>query len=152
MDGMGKVAIVTGGSRGFGRAAAAALVADGWRVVVDGRDARSLEKAAAATGAVAVPGDVADAGHRAALLERAAHLGGIDLLVNSAGTLGPSPLPQVSDLALDALREILDVNVVAQLGLVQLALPMLRTAGGAVVNVTSDPGVVPAELVEVARK
>ena len=141
MVAMSRVAIVTGGSRGFGRAAAAALVADGWRVVVDGRDARALEEAAGATGAVAVPGDVADFGHRAALVDRAARLGGVDLLVNSAGTLGPSPLPRLSGLALDAFEEILDVNVVAQLGLVQLALPMLRAAGGAVVNVTSDAGV-----------
>ena len=138
---MSNVAIVTGGSRGFGRAVAAALVLDGWKVVIDGRDVSALEAAASAIGAVAVDGNLADPDHRTRLVDRAAQLGGLDLVVNSAGTLGPSPLPQLADLPLEGLRELLEVNVVAQLGLAQLALPLLRVRGGAVVNVTSDAGV-----------
>src|SRR5579862_2499843 len=101
---MAQIAIVTGGSQGFGRAVSVALVREGWTVLVDGRDAAALEAAVAATGALAVPGDLNDAAHRAELVARAADLGGLDLLVNSAGTLGPSPLPKLGAYPLDALQ------------------------------------------------
>src|SRR5262245_41828359 len=89
------VAIVQGASRGLGRALAAGLAAAGRRVVLDGRDAEALREAAVAIGpaAVAVPGDVTDPAHRAALIAAADQLGGPDLLVNNAGILGPSPRP-----------------------------------------------------------
>src|SRR5690606_12672568 len=68
-------------------------------------------------------------------------LGGLDLLVNNASLLGASPLPRLRDHPLDALEDVYRVNVLAPLGLVQLALPLLRESGGAVVNVTSDAAV-----------
>lgn len=137
-------AIVTGGSRGLGRAVAAALVADGWEVVVDGREASALVRTAAAAGPTTVPGDVGDPAHRAALLEVVERrTGRLDLLVNNAGTLGPSPLPALAGYPLAELRTVLETNVVAPLGLVQLALPLLRRSGGAVLNVTSDAAVEP---------
>lgn len=132
-----RTAVVTGGSLGFGRAVAVALVADGWHVVIDGRDREAVEEVAAAIGAVAVPGDVTDPAHRSRLLD----LPGLDLLVNNASTLGPSPLPPLGSYSLDALREVLETNVVAPLALVQLALPLLARSGGAVINVTSDAAV-----------
>ncbi|MGH3881022.1 MAG: SDR family NAD(P)-dependent oxidoreductase, partial [Actinophytocola sp.] len=89
----------------------------------------------------AVPGDVTDPAHRAALVAAADELGGADLLVNNAGILGPSPQPRVGDYPLDALRSVYEVNVVAPLGLIQLALPGLRARGGAIVTVTSDAAV-----------
>jgi NAD(P)-dependent dehydrogenase (short-subunit alcohol dehydrogenase family) len=137
------VAIITGGSRGLGRALADDLVADGWQVVVDGRDEEALRDAAAALGhrARAVVGDVADAGHRAELVATAAELGGLDLVVNNASVLGASPLPRLREHPLDALEEVYRVNVVAPLGLLQLALPLLVASGGAVVNITSDAAV-----------
>jgi NAD(P)-dependent dehydrogenase (short-subunit alcohol dehydrogenase family) len=135
------VAIVTGGSRGLGKALAAGLVQAGWHVVVDGRDAAALTAAAREVGAEAVPGDVTDPGHRAELVAAANRAGGADLLVNNAGVLGPSPQPRLAEYPLDMLREVYEVNVVAPLGLVQLALPGLRERGGAVVNVTSDAAV-----------
>jgi NAD(P)-dependent dehydrogenase (short-subunit alcohol dehydrogenase family) len=140
-------AIVTGASRGLGYALAEALVVTGWRVVVDGRDATALRAAAAALGplAVAVPGDVTDAGHRRDLIAAADRLGGIDLLVNNAGILGPSPQPPLARYPLDVLRQVYDVNVFAPLALAQLALHRLRTVGGALVNVTSDAAVEPYE-------
>jgi len=139
------VAIVTGASRGLGLALAAGLVESGWRVVVDARDAGALAAAAATLGpaAVAVPGDVTGAGHRAELLAAADRLGGPDLLVNNAGVLGPSPQPMLGAYPLDVLRQVYEVNVVAPLALTQLALPALRARGGAVVNVTSDAAVEP---------
>ena len=66
---------------------------------------------------------------------------GIDLLVNNAGGLGPSPLPGLADYPLDELADLFTVNVVAPLGLIQAALPSLVARGGVVVNITSDASV-----------
>jgi len=133
------VAIITGASRGLGLALATALAADGWRVVVDGRTLT----AAAIDGVVAIPGDVTDPAHRAALVAAADEYGGADLLVNNAGILGPSPQPALADYPLAALRDVYEVNVYAPLALTQLALPGLAARGGAIVNVTSDAAVEP---------
>lgn len=139
---MTKTALVTGGSSGLGRALAEVLVRQGWQVIVDGRDVEALRKAAAAVGSVPVPGDVTTAGHRAALMDEVRSRGGrLDLLVNNAGALGPSPLPPVAELELEALREVYEANVLAPLALIRLALPPLRASLGAIVNVTSDAAV-----------
>jgi NAD(P)-dependent dehydrogenase (short-subunit alcohol dehydrogenase family) len=133
------VAIVTGASRGLGLALARALSAEGWRVVADARDPVALMRAAASLpGVLPVAGDVTDAGHRAALVDAAGEP--IDVVVNNASALGPSPLPALADLAPDALEHVLAVNVVAPLALVQLALPYLAP-GARIVNVTSDAAV-----------
>jgi NAD(P)-dependent dehydrogenase (short-subunit alcohol dehydrogenase family) len=117
--------------------------------VIDARGAEDLAAAArqiearAGGAVVAVPGDVTDPAHRLALTRQADRLGGPDLLVNNAGILGPSPQPPLADYPLAALREVYEVNVVAPLGLIQLALPALRARHGAVVTVTSDAAVEP---------
>ena len=135
--------IITGGSRGFGLALAGALVTAGWDVVIDGRDRSTLERAAAGLGshAHAVAGDIADAEHRQDLISAARQLGDLKLLVNNASSLGPSPLPRLRDLVIDDLIELYRVNVAAPLAMVQLALPLLETGGGAAVNLTSDAAV-----------
>lgn len=130
------VAIITGGTRGLGRALADSLLHDGWQVVVDARHLADLPD-----GVHGIEGDVADPHHRAALVAAARELGGLDLLVNNASTLGPSPLPSLASYPLDALHEVLAVNVVAPLALIQSALPLLTASGGAIVNVTSDAAV-----------
>ena len=137
------LAIITGGSRGFGHAVAAALVARGWDVVVDGRDEHVLQAAAAALGprAHAIAGDITDAAHRRALVAAAERHGSLGLLVNNASTLGVSPLPPLRDYPLDVLHHVFAVNVVAPIALVQAALPQLVRSGGAIVNVTSDAAV-----------
>ncbi|HEY6606226.1 MAG TPA: SDR family oxidoreductase [Gaiellaceae bacterium] len=133
------VAIVTGASRGLGLALARALVDRGWRVVADARGQSELERAWAGTwDVVPVAGDVADEKHRLALVEAAGEE--IDLLVNNASTLGPSPLPPLAEYSLDELRRVYDVNVTGPLGLVQLALPRLRD-NACVLNITSDAAV-----------
>ncbi|MGY1739341.1 MULTISPECIES: SDR family NAD(P)-dependent oxidoreductase [unclassified Blastococcus] len=138
-----RTALVTGASRGLGRALAAALSARGWHLVVDGRDAGRLAAAVAALPhperVTAVAGDVADPAHRAALA--AAVPGRLDVLVNNASDLGPAPLPRLADLPPDALRRVLEVNAVAPLALVQAVLPALRAAGGRVLDVSSDAAV-----------
>jgi len=131
-------ALVTGAGRGLGLALARSLLADGWRVVVDAR--RAVHLAAALPGAVVVPGDVTDPVHRDAL---AAAVGGqrLDLLVNNASDLGPSPLPPLAEVPLAAVRRVFEVNVIAPLALTQVLLPLLRASGGAVLNVSSDAAV-----------
>src|SRR5688500_12466851 len=123
------IALITGASRGFGRAVAADLAADGWDLVVDARDAAALDDAVAALPAHrgrirALPGDVTQPAHRHALVEAATTLGGLDLLVNNASMLGPSPQPSLAQYPLEELRRIYDTNVLAPLGLVQLAIPL----------------------------
>jgi NAD(P)-dependent dehydrogenase (short-subunit alcohol dehydrogenase family) len=132
-------ALVTGAGRGLGRALAVALLAGGWRVVTDARRAGHL--AAALPGAVVVPGDVTDPAHRDDLVAAVRGLGRLDLLVNNASDLGPSPLPHLADVPLGAARRVLEVDVLAPLALTQAFLPLLRASGGTVINVSSDAAV-----------
>ncbi|HEY0637102.1 MAG TPA: SDR family oxidoreductase [Pseudonocardiaceae bacterium] len=136
-------AIITGASRGLGRELAVALAARGWDLVVDARRPGPLRALADELGprVTAVPGDVTDPEHRAALVAAA---GRPDLLVNNAGGLGPSPLPPLATFPLDELRLLHEVNVVAPLALVQLALPHLAD-GAVIVNLSSDAAVQPYE-------
>ena len=141
---MGRTAIVTGASRGLGLALTRRLVEDGWTVVGDGRDTEALSAAFGPFGdrAIAVPGDITDHEHRIDLLATAVTAGGgLHLVVNNAGGLGPSPLPALAEYPLDDLRRLFDANVVAPLALVQLALPLLTARRGVVVDVTSDASV-----------
>jgi NAD(P)-dependent dehydrogenase (short-subunit alcohol dehydrogenase family) len=116
-------------------------VQDGWRLVIDARGGVELERAQAELGAVvAIAGDVTDPAHRAALVQAAGE--SIELLVNNASTLGPSPQPELARYPLAELERVYRVNVLAPLALVQLALPRLAT-GARIVNVTSDAAVEP---------
>ncbi len=134
-------ALITGAGRGLGLALARALLARGWRVVVDARRAGHL--AAALPGSVVVPGDVTDPAHREALAAAAGRAGRLDLLVNNASELGPSPLPRLADVPLAAVRQVYETNVLAPLALTQLLLPLLRAGGGTVLNISSDAAVEP---------
>jgi NAD(P)-dependent dehydrogenase (short-subunit alcohol dehydrogenase family) len=140
---MTPTALITGASQGLGRALAAALSERGWRLVVDGRDHDRLAAAVAALphpeAVTAIPGDVADPDHRAALAEAVGPT--LDLLVNNASDLGPSPLPPLARLRPDELLRVLAVNTVAPLALVQLTLPELERVHGRVLDVSSDAAV-----------
>lgn len=142
------VAVVTGASRGLGHALTTALVAGGWHVVVDARDAVRLANSLADLPEAAitrVPGDVADAAHRQALADAAERAGGARLLVNNASVLGPSPQPALADYPLDELQRVYAVNTVAPLMLVRTLLPQLRATRGRIVNISSDAAVEPYE-------
>lgn len=129
-------ALVTGASAGLGRALAAALVSRKWTVIGDGRDAAALGAAAREIGFTAVPGDVTDPAHRAALADACPAL---DLLVNNASSLGVTPLPPLGSYPLAELENVYRVNVFAPLALTQLLLPALSR--GVLINVSSDAAV-----------
>ena len=143
---MTKTAVITGASQGLGRALAEGLARDGWQLVIDARTGPDLERAAAdlsrLTKVTAIAGDVVDDDHRAELAAAADRLGGADLLVNNASTLGGSPPPALAAFPLPALLDTFEVNVLAPIALTQLLLPQLRrSTAGAVLNVSSDAAV-----------
>lgn len=134
-----RTAIVTGASRGLGYELAVALVSRGWRVVVDGRHTDALQEAFDnVDDIVVVPGDVGDAAHRRTVVAVAGDR--IDLVVNNAGGLGPSPLPRLADVEPGEMTALFETNVVAALGLIQQAMPHLSPTA-TLVNITSDASV-----------
>ena len=140
------VAIVTGASRGFGKAVTAALLDRGWAVVGDARRAFELETTALELNSarlIALSGDVTDASHRRALVDAATGAGRLSLLVNNASRLGPSPQPTLSDYPASELWAVYHANVFAPLALIQAALPALTGNAGVIVNLTSDAAVEP---------
>ncbi|MEU4335241.1 SDR family oxidoreductase [Micromonospora lupini] len=144
----GRVAIVTGASRGIGLAIARRLVAEGARVGLTARRPEALADAVAALGgpayAVAVPGRADDPAHRAEAVRQVdAAFGPVDLLVNNTG-INPVHGP-LAELDLAAARKILDVNLVAALGWVQeVCAAGMTERGGCVVNVSSIAGLAPS--------
>ena len=136
------VAVITGASRGLGRATAAALTRGGWAVVADARSAADLAVLEREVpGVIALVGDVTEPGHRADLVAEVRRLGALDLLMNNASLLGPSPQPALATYPLDVLRRVYEVDVIAPLALTQDLLPALTRARGVVLNVSSDAAV-----------
>jgi NAD(P)-dependent dehydrogenase (short-subunit alcohol dehydrogenase family) len=129
-------ALVTGASKGLGRALATALAERGWLVIGDAR-----QPIDAPTGVTLIRGDVTDPDHRADIAAAVQRAGRLDLLVNNASDLGPSPLPALGAYPVDALRRVYETDVLAPIALTQLLLPQLRAARGVVMNVSSDAAV-----------
>ncbi len=139
-----RTALITGASRGLGRALAYALAERGWNLILDARGADALQAVQADlsrwTSVTALVGDISDPAHRRALAVAARAAGGLDAVVNNAGILGPSPQPTLLDYPLDVLEQVYRVNAVAQLGVIQAVQASLKP-GARIVNVTSDAGV-----------
>jgi NAD(P)-dependent dehydrogenase (short-subunit alcohol dehydrogenase family) len=141
------VAVITGASQGLGLELARALAREGWQVVGDARGSQALAAAFADLPGTHSPvaGDVTDPAHRAQLAAAAADLGGANLLVNNASTLGASPLPAFADLDPATYLRTFETNVVAPLALVRELLPQLRANNGTVLDISSDAAVEPYE-------
>jgi NAD(P)-dependent dehydrogenase (short-subunit alcohol dehydrogenase family) len=135
------IALITGGSSGLGLALARALDDAGWIVVTDARDADRLRTALEGTTIHGVPGDVIDADHRAALVDAVADLGGLDLLVLNASTLGPLPMRPLSAYEPTEIGEVLRTNSGAQVALMIALGDELLRRDGAVVGISSDAAV-----------
>jgi NAD(P)-dependent dehydrogenase (short-subunit alcohol dehydrogenase family) len=155
------IALITGASKGFGRAVCDALADRGWSLIVDARGAAELDQAARGRSRITTfAGDVTDPDHRRGLAALVGRAGGrLDLLINNASTLGTSPLPQLADYPLDELRQVYETNVIAPLALIQALIEPLTaaadsgtgtgtstststsTSGGTIINISSDAAV-----------
>jgi NAD(P)-dependent dehydrogenase (short-subunit alcohol dehydrogenase family) len=142
-----RVAIVTGASRGLGEVIARVLVDGGFDVVLGARGAAALDRvrdelagrAGRGRQVVALAGDVTDAATRRKWIEAARELGGLDVLVNNASELGG--IGPLADFDVQRFGRVFPVNAGAPVALIQLALPLLATRHGLVVNVTSDAAI-----------
>lgn len=135
----GKVAIVTGSTRGIGRAIAQAMMELGARVVISSEDAADTARAAEEMGALGIPCDVSDDGALAALVDgTVAALGGLDIVVCNAGITGrPGPF---SAIDMEDYARVMAINLRSQVVLCNLAFPHLRARGGNAVLIASLSG------------
>jgi len=133
------VALVTGGSAGLGRALSIALAEAGWTVVTDAR--RPDRLSGLPPGVTAIAGDVTDASHRDALIREVTRHGRLDLLVHNASTLGPTPLPRLDEVSIEALQSVWRPNIGAPLVLTAQLLPLLASSGGVLLSISSDAAV-----------
>lgn len=141
-----RVALITGASRGLGVTLATCLAGQNFDLILTARGAASLEQTTEqlrqyGTTIIALAGDIAEPAHQHRLIEAAESLGRLDVLVNNASELGPSPMPTLAEMPLAAFRHIYEVNVIAPLALTQSALPLLKANHGLVVNLSSDAAV-----------
>ena len=136
--------LITGASRGLGLALARSLAQRGATLIITARGAAALDQAAqelsAYTTVQALSGDVSDPAHQQALAAAVAELGGLDVLVNNASILGPSPQPFLKDYPAADFRHVFKVNTFAPLELVQLLAPQLNQ-GARILNLSSDAAV-----------
>jgi len=146
MSNQQNVALITGASRGLGLALTKAIVERDWSVIITAREAGALHAARAKLDhreqVIAIPGDIANPIHRQTLAEAAHLIGGLDVVINNAGILGLSPQPPLLDYPLDALERVYQINVIAQLGILQAVWKELKP-GAKIINVTSDAGIEP---------
>lgn len=137
----GRKVLITGASRGLGATLAGLFAGDGDHVIVTGRDAGALHRAASRLrsrgGTVTeVAGDVADPAHRDELARSAGAR--LDVVVHNASTLGTSPLPHLMEAEPDVMRRVMEVNLIAPLALTRVLRPSLVTGDGLVIHIGSD--------------
>lgn len=147
-----KNALITGASRGLGRALARKLAEQAWGLVIDARNRKALDETrdeltgksngSGVPNIIAIAGSVTSESHRKKLAAAARELGGLDAVINNASTLGPSPQPSLLDYPLEEFQRVYETNVFAPLALIQALRPVLKP-DACIINVTSDAGVEP---------
>jgi NAD(P)-dependent dehydrogenase (short-subunit alcohol dehydrogenase family) len=139
-----RTALITGASRGLGLALARGLARESWNLILTARTAEELRRVrdelAQVTHVAAIAGDVTSHDHRAALATLARGHAGLDLVINNAGALGPSPLPSLLEHPLDELANVLNNNVIAPIGIIQAVRDDLKPRS-IILNITSDAAV-----------
>lgn len=143
---MNRVALITGASRGLGKTIAGFLAAQGYDLILTARGGEALTVTATELQhyggqLLALPGDVSDGAHQQVLADAVAQRGQLDLLINNASLLGPSPQPPLATYPLETLEQVFAVNTLAPLALVQKLLPWLTAVQGMIVNISSDAAV-----------
>ena len=136
----GKVAIVTGGSRGIGKATAKMFVQEGANVTITAKDPERLEKAAKDIGGVySVPGDIRNENDVQNVVKKTVDkFGRIDILVNNAGVFPQvKPLHQISD---EEWNQVIDVNLTGPFRFTRAVIPFMQKNGGSIINISSDAG------------
>jgi NAD(P)-dependent dehydrogenase (short-subunit alcohol dehydrogenase family) len=136
-----RVALVTGGSAGLGRALTTALAEQGWDVLPDGRSEEKFKEAELPAGVTVVVGDLTDADHRDRLVTEVRSRGRLDLLVHNASTLGPLPMRPLEEVDVTDLQHVWRTNVGGPLVLTSALLPWLRAADGVLLSISSDAAV-----------
>ena len=136
--------LITGASRGLGFSLAQVLANRGWSLIINARGRDALHQArkflSDHTKVIAIPGDVTDPTHRQNLAQTAAQMGSLDVVINNASILGPSPQPALLDYPLKTLEDVFRANVFAPLGIIQAVQGLLKP-GARIINITSDAGV-----------
>lgn len=139
-----RVVVITGASKGLGREIARRFARNGARLVLVARGEAALRKVAEElSGTAEVLGIAADVGEEAEQITASAldRFGRVDVLINNASEIGPSPMPSLDAYPWDALLHVFRTNAVAPLHLIQLLLPQMKARReGVIINVTSDAG------------
>ena len=136
----GKVAIITGGSRGIGKATAKMFSQEGARVTITAKDPSRLEKAANDIGNVYfISGDIRNENDVQNVVKKTVDkFGRIDILVNNAGVFPQvKPLHQISD---KEWNEVIDINLTGQFRFTRAVIPFMQKDGGSIINVSSNAG------------
>jgi dihydroanticapsin dehydrogenase len=135
----GKVAIVTGGSRGIGKATAKLFVQEGANVVITGKDVARLQSSARELDVIGISGDIRKSNDVEKVVKKTLErFGKIDILVNNAGIFPEvKPLHEISD---KEWNEVIDVNLNGQFRFTKAVIPHMMKKGGCIINVSSDAG------------